>query len=203
MVIVMREFRRKEFTVAGQPKMKVGERRESEPTLVNADIQHMPPDAAVVAEEMQMQTRHRDALIDARHPESDERSRAFTSGGLELLRRDVGERPERRSLTMRDTREDVGEDAVDPHRMEEVATEQTLLHRRVQAGEVEVGDRVGASVPETTDVDERQELIVGHRARRGVGRALPHFAVDDDDLAAEPLAAPHAGVAGGPHICGR
>ena len=89
----------------------------------------MAADEPVVAEEMQVQTRHRDALIDAGHPEAHERAGAVDGHGLDLLRRHLGERPERRLLPPRDARLHAGDDSVEANDVEQIAAREPCVDR--------------------------------------------------------------------------
>ncbi len=93
-----------------------------------------------------------------------------------------------------------GERPVHAHRVEQIAADEGLLDLRGERGQVDAGDQLRRSRREAAHVDEREDLLVLHAIGRFVDGALEHLAVQDDDLAAEVVAASDAEVTEAAHV---
>ncbi len=102
MVFAMRQFTRQKIPVDRKTKRELRVSGNPQKRLVDGHLQHMATRLTVVAEEMKVQSRDRDSLIDAGHPEPDDDADGAGDLRLDLLRRDLRQRPERRLLSRGD-----------------------------------------------------------------------------------------------------
>jgi hypothetical protein len=120
MVLGVGEFRAEEQVVCRQVQVEASEGRHMEVAGVGGEVEHVSADAAILAQEMEVKARDRDALIDRRRPESDHRAADVARHRLDLVTRDLGEPRERMMLTRRDPHADLRQHAVEAHGVEEV-----------------------------------------------------------------------------------
>ena len=97
-------------------------------------------------------------------------------------------------LTRRDPHADLRQHAVEAHGVEQVPARERTLDGCREAREVLLAQADSRDVRKSAHDREREDVVVVHRHRRTVERALDHLAVDDDDLAAEVVDAPEPEV---------
>ena len=72
MVLGVGEFRAEEQVVRRQVQVEASEGRHVEVAGVGGEVEHVSADTAILAQEVKVKARDRDALVDRRRPKSDQ-----------------------------------------------------------------------------------------------------------------------------------
>jgi len=190
----MRELGLQEDVICRQVQVEASVSGDAEVTRRNREVEHVSADSAVVAQEVQVQSRHGDSLVDRRSPEAHQGAPNRFFDGLDLMARHLREAWQRMPLSGRDPHPNRRQPPVESYGVKEIPAREGALDSRREASEVLLADGERRDIRKSTHDGEREHFVVGHRDGRTVERALDRHSIDDDDLAAEMVDAPEPEV---------